>query len=244
MYVLALWSVLLALGAKGTAAGAHGIVEKAGFASGRVSRRGRLLAGGVKASFVRRDLDMRGNRHGPGCLNRKMEGAPFTGSHHQMQKLRKVQIRPKIPEIQVGGKEQEQWHAQVNTIGQDWHYNSLLLAAGKLVTLHLPRGQLVPGPRVISAARQCCMLRAGCQHSGAQGTNQGEYLGYGMQYQDSDQSAMHCSDSQFAAFIPFTEEASGNRLPPLSSYQEHYQAQRGKVCKKYEVRWNYLPCEI
>jgi len=141
MYVLAFWSVLLALGAKGTAAGAHGIGEKAGFASGRVSRRGRLLAGGVEASFVRRDLDMRGNRCGPGCLIRRMQGATLPALTIRCSNKE----GPRVPEIQIAGNKQEHWHAQVNAEGQDWHYNSLLLAAGKLVTLHLPRGPLVPG---------------------------------------------------------------------------------------------------
>lgn len=65
-----------------------------------------------------------------------------------------------------------------------------------------------------------------------------------MQYQNSDQVATHCSESQFVALIPFVEEASGDRLPPLSSYQEHFQAQRGKDCDTYEDRRQFLPCEI
>lgn len=100
-------------------------------------------------------------------------GQPLPAITIRCRNLERSRTRPRIPEIQVGAKEQEHWHPQVNTIGQDWHYNSLLLAAGKLVTLHLLRGQLVPLPRVISAARQCCMLKAECQHSGIQGTHQG-----------------------------------------------------------------------
>ena len=137
MYVLALWSVLLALGAKGTAAGAHGIVEKVGFASGRVSRRGRLLAGGVRASFVRRDLDKRGKPSWPRLSQSQIVGAILPALTIRCRNSRRSRSRPRVPEIQVGGEEQEHWHAQVNTIGQDWNYSSLLLAARRLVTLHL-----------------------------------------------------------------------------------------------------------
>ncbi len=47
-----------------------------------------------------------------------------------------AKVEAGIPEVQVGGQEQNHWHAKVDAIGQNGHDDGPLLAAGSFITLY------------------------------------------------------------------------------------------------------------